>query len=275
MRTTARQKGRSSKAGGLNTSALEIFRVLTSFISRDRTCGVTELAKELGLTKNLAFRTLSTLVDEGYLVRDASGARYELGYRVLDFRSFDAPKNDIRSLCTEYLQRMQELTGESVMLALPLGLRVVTVDGVESFGRRYSRISWGFAPPLHAGAAARVILASLTDNEIRKYLEIASPLRRFTENTIVTAEKLWEEVGKVRARGYAIGLQDLTFGSNYVSFAILDINDRPHGALTIGGPLDRFSPAVVDRTIEQMKAIVFELNQRSRLLVATPFFVSN
>ena len=44
------------------------------------------------MTKNMVHRALATLVDQGFLVRDASGTRYELGFGVpLQSPYFPAP----------------------------------------------------------------------------------------------------------------------------------------------------------------------------------------
>ena len=45
---------------------------------------MTELALRLGMNKNMVHRALTVLTEEGFLVRNADGRRYQLGHRVLE-----------------------------------------------------------------------------------------------------------------------------------------------------------------------------------------------
>jgi DNA-binding IclR family transcriptional regulator len=247
-----------------NKATVRVLQVLTKFLERTRPYGVTELANELGISKNMAFRALNTLLEEGYVVRDASGARYELGYGVLALRRGEVEELDLRALCAPYLRRIHELTGESVFLSIIVGRNHVTIDAVEAHGVKVSHNPRGLPVPLHASPASRVLLAFLHDDEIAEYIRVAAPLKRFTPTTIVEPDKLWDEVRLVRGRGYALGYGDHYTGATYVSFAVLDGSGRPHAAITVGGPLDRLTDARVQEVLPRILAIVGELNQRIR-----------
>ena len=95
------------------------------------TWGVTELSRELKCSKNSAFQALDTLLKEGYLVRSSSGPRYQLAHKVLNFGS-TAESTDVRSLCHPTMQRIHELTSESVFLAI---LVYLCLTGAQLDGR--------------------------------------------------------------------------------------------------------------------------------------------
>lgn len=258
--------GGNGRDGAPNKSAARILRVLESFASDERrTLGVSELSASLRMTKNMVFRALVTLADEGFVVRDERG-RYALGYRVLDLCSTDLEIPDIRQLCAPFLRRIHELTGESVMLSIAVGHNSVVVDGIEGRGPLLSRVTHGRPIPLHAGPGSRALLAFRSDDQIRCYIETRSPLTRVTPTTIVDPDALWDEIHLVRGRGYALGYRDNLSGVTGVAFPVFDANDEVQGAVSVGGPEDQFDDAKLASFIPGIAEIVAQLNQRSRLL---------
>lgn len=250
----------------LNKASARILRVLLAFAEgKQKTLGISELSGTLAMTKNMVFRALTTLAQEGLVVRDPRG-RYSLGYQVFDLCSPGLEIPDIRSLCAPFLQRIHELTGETVMLSIAVGHNSVVVDGVEGRGPLLSRVTHGRPIPLHAGPGSRALLAFRPDEDIQRYFALQSPLTRVTPTTIVEPEALWTEVRLVRKRGYALGYRDNLSGVTGVAFPVFDANGQVQGAVSVGGPEDQFDDATLASFIPGIAEIVAELNQRSRLL---------
>lgn len=274
---TAARAGRASRSkqptSRSNKATVRVLGVLSRFIGRRSSWGVTELAEDLGLSKNMAYRALSTLLEQGYVVRDASGARYELGYRVLDLNAGQVQELDVRALCGPAMRQLHELTGESVFLSIIVGRNHITIDSVEAHGMKVSHNPRGLPVPLHASPASRVLLSFLHEDEIAEYIRVASPLRKFTERTITEPNKLWDEVRLVRRQRYAKGYGDHYTAGTYIAFPVLDGNERPHAAITVGGPIGRFSQARVDELLPAMLRIMEQLNLRSRLYPATSMVI--
>jgi DNA-binding IclR family transcriptional regulator len=257
---------RRPNQGQVNKATIRFLEVLAAYIHRSGPFGVTELSQELKISKNMAFRALNTLLEEGFVLKDASGSRYELGFGVLALQSLESDGQfDIRTLCAPFLQRMHRITGESVFLSVIVGRNHVTIDSVEPQGVRVSHSPRGLLVPLHASPASRTLLSFLGDEEIAEYIRVASPMKRFTPTTITDPERLWEEVRLVRSQGFARGYRDHYAHATYVSFPVLDTTGRPHAAFTIGGPPDRFTDADVDRLLPQMFAVMRDLNIQSAL----------
>src|SRR4029079_9137561 len=121
-----------------NQAAQRVLAVLSSFVGSDAACGVSELSRALGMTKNMVHRALTTLTAQGYLARDASGQRYQLGHRVLELAGADIDEFDIRTLCRPTTEELHRLSGESVFLSIIVGRSRVNVDWIEGRGRRVS-----------------------------------------------------------------------------------------------------------------------------------------
>jgi DNA-binding IclR family transcriptional regulator len=65
----------------VNKATVYILRVLSAFAADIPSFGVTALSKQLGMTKSMVHRALTTLLDQGYIVRDSTGSAYQLGLR--------------------------------------------------------------------------------------------------------------------------------------------------------------------------------------------------
>jgi DNA-binding IclR family transcriptional regulator len=255
-----------SFAGALNKSSARILRVLLSFAGEGRKShGISELSRNLGMTKNMVFRALNTLAEEGLVVRNTRG-RYALGYRVFDLCPPALEIPDIRRLCLPFLSRIHELTGETVMLSIAVGPSSVVVEGIEGRGPLLSRVMHGRPIPLHAGPGSRALLAFRSDEEIARYIATHSPLRTVTPTTITDPDALWREVRLVRERGYALGYRDNLSGVTGVALPVFDANGQIQGAVSVGGPEDQFDDATLASFIPGNANIVAAINQRSRLL---------
>ena len=112
-----------------NQAAQRVLAVLSSFAAAEAPLGVTELARELGMSKNMVHRALSTLVETGWLTRDASGERYQIGFAALLLAGGE-PQFALVPLARPYVRRLHAFTGESVFLSVIVGDNRVTIDEI-------------------------------------------------------------------------------------------------------------------------------------------------
>jgi DNA-binding IclR family transcriptional regulator len=256
-----------------NLATIRVLTVLARFIGAQRSMGVTELAESLGMTKNMVHRALMTLVEAGYLVRDESGARYEIGAGVLQLRDSQTGEPDLRAICRPFMQRLQVLSGESVFLSIIVGRNRVNVDSIEAAGRRVTYSMRGRAVPLHITDTSRIMLAHLTDEEVDEYIRVASPLSQYKDTALRTPKQLWTALRALREQGFGLSHGEFKMGATYVAFPILDGSGRPHGAMTVGGPEERFTFAHAKRLLAEMQQAMAELHERTRLFPANPVFL--
>lgn len=248
-------------AGGereLNKATVRVLQVLSSFASDVEGYGVTELALELGMTKNMTYRALTTLVEQGYVMRERDGSRYQLGYRVLELQSPLKVEPDFRALAAPYVRRLHALTGESTGLVVRAGDHCVLIDGIETRKHGVWRVRIGALFPLHGPATGRVLLASDPDQAIDDYLVRQKPPE---------APALRAQIEDIRRQGFARVARATPPQMVSVAFPVWDIDGRPHGAISVGGPRERFEMQLADQ-MPEIEEIVAELNRRSRLFPA-------
>lgn len=252
-----------------NKATVRVLAVLTRLAAGAESYGVTELSNELGMTKNMVFRALNTLARHGYVVRDPSGTRYQLGPGVLRLAGAGLPDLNLPEQAAPFMRRMRELTGETVTLAVPWERSAVTVMGVRGLGVIARRIPLGRIMPLHISPASRAILAGFPDSAIARYIE--QPLESFSAKTLSKPEQIWREVEAVRARGYATVFGDHWRGGNGVAFPLPGSAEFPHGSVTVAGPAERLTDESLASMIDDLRAIVEQLSGITRLFPSEYF----
>ncbi|MBT9385743.1 IclR family transcriptional regulator [Pseudooceanicola sp. CBS1P-1] len=223
--------------------------------------GVSELSRDLGLSKSNAFRLLQTLRVMGY-VRHRPDKRYEatlkswrIGRRVvegLNLRSFAAPA----------MQMLSRETGEAVTLAVAEGLTMTCLDKIESRQPIRSWIPVGAAAPIHAVATGKAILA--TDWPTYRGL-LDGQLSRHTERTLTTPEALEADIARTITSGYAIDRGEFRSRVHGYAAAIRLPQGEALGAIGLSLPdlnlppdADAHFGALVCRAAAEVTALVAE-----------------
>ncbi len=240
-------------------------QLLSAFLTAPHEFGVSELSRMLGQTKNQTFRLLQTLVDEGLVIFDLVSKRYRLGYRVVELGVVAHGKLPLVAAAAPVLDRLAEESGETINLAtLADEVTVIVLDKRESERplQIHARIGGRF--PLHAGAISKLMLAYSSAAFVEEFLERASPLERFTENTIVESGLLRAEVQAIRAAGYAISDEDLDLGAASVAAPIRNGTGEVIAGVSIAAPKARFGPAERDRNIRTVVAAAEEISRKLR-----------
>jgi len=259
-----------------NQATQRVLSVLAAFAGHAESRGVSEIARELKMNKNMAYRALATLAAEGYLMRDASGERYQLGPRLFAYAAGAANKTDIVALSRPVLEQLHHLTGESVYVSIIVGRSRVTVDDIQAQGARVLRSQRGSPVPLHCTKMSRVLLAHLPDAEIAEYLAAAAPLprpNRFPDPPSETAQGVWEDVRSIRSVPYVLWRNPHHVSAAYAIFPIRDGAGRAHAIVTVGGPRERFDLRQIEDALPRMRAILEPLEREARLFPAPPFLV--
>ena len=215
--------------------AISILQVL----ARHGSAGVTEIAGELDVHKSTVSRLLSTLEARGLVEQNSHRGRFRLGYGVVQLAAGAAKKHDLSVISRPVCDDLAEVVGETVNVAVRDGESVVSIDQVIG-SAAVTTVNWiGQRTPLHATSAGKVFLASLSPQELKRYL--AKGLARYTERTIVDSKLLVEELDNVRVNGYAHTYEEHEIGLAAVGAPIRGQDGQVIAAITISGPTFRIN----------------------------------
>ncbi|MEM9060975.1 MAG: IclR family transcriptional regulator [Pseudomonadota bacterium] len=228
----SKTKPGASKPVRIDTTLQKGLQVLEALTRAEGGKGVTELSRELDLTKSNTFRLLQTLTALGY-VRSSESKLYSPTLKVWQIAQSVIGNLDLPAIAGPHMRMLSQETNETIYLAVPDGLSVVYIDKIESTKPIRTWNPIGGSAPLHCVGTGKAILAA---DYGRLRPQIADHLTGFTERTLTTLKQLDEDMIATQKRGYAIDTgefreQVYSFGS-----AILLPNGRVIGALGVSVP---------------------------------------
>lgn len=213
--------------------------------------GVTELARRLGLHKSTASRLLATLEKRGLVEQDEETGKYRLGLVVIRLAERAERTLDLRAIAMMELERLARATHETTGIGVIDGDQLLTV--AQADGPSLVAVAdWtGRCVPIHSVAAGKVLLASLPEREVLRF--VRRGLTRFTEHTITELEPLLEELARVRRRGYATAFGEFDAGLNGVAAPVHDARGSVVAAVDVWGPAFRVTPRRVPELVQQVR----------------------
>ena len=177
-------------------------------------------------------------------MRDATGQRYQLGFRVLELQNFSSPEPNFRALCAPAMRQIHEMTGETVSLTVRALDYSVFIDGIETRKPGVWRLQIGALRPLHANSTGHVFLAFADDAAVAAYIARHEHDAAPTPDEAVNAARLWQDIADIRTRGYATSMRAGVVPMAALAFPIWDAEHKLHGVISVGGPRERFEPQI-------------------------------
>ena len=159
---------------------------------------------------------------------------------------------DERQAALPVMERIHELTGETVFLCVRRGDEAVCIERIDGQRVQSLALRLGGSLPLHAGAAPRVLLAWEPRSEWEAFFERHSPLEQYTDRTPLTREQLFAELEQTVERGYAVSDEDVTPGISSLGAPVFDYTGRIRAAISIGGTRQLLLEDMHDESIRML-----------------------
>ncbi len=198
--------------------------ILSAFRPGRTLLGVSDLGREVGLSRSTAHRYVATLAALGYLEQDPSSRKYRLGSRVLDLGFSAINSMELREIAAPHLQELSDATGYTVNMAILDEQDIVYVERCRSSRKGQREIDLnlhvGSRLPAYCTSLGKVLLAFLPADEQAAALETIDFARR-GPNTLTSRTALREELERVRQAGFATNNEELAYGLRSISAPIL------------------------------------------------------
>jgi IclR family pca regulon transcriptional regulator len=189
--------------------------ILSAFRSGRPLLGVSDLSREVGLSRSTTHRYIATLAGLGYLQQDGPTRKYRLGPRVLDLGFSAINSMDLRELAAPHLQALSDETGHTVNMAVLDRADIVYIERCRTSQRGQRDIDLnlhiGSRLPAYCTSMGKVLLAHLEPAEQRAVLKQVRFARR-GPNTLTEKEELLKELARVRTAGLAVNNEELAYG---------------------------------------------------------------
>ncbi len=242
-------------------SAVHAIEVLEFLAGRqDEPARMREIADATGIPRSSLYALLRTLTERGWVRRDPTGTLYGVGLRALMAGMSYLDSDPALRMVKPWLERLNEELGETVHVGRLDGADIVYLATKESsqYLRVINRV--GRRLPASTTSLGKALLAAQPAAELDEHLR--HPLPRITEHTITDREALESDLDAIRARGYAIDLEENTTGLKCFGFALHYTNPAVD-AISCSVPLARLTPEREKTIVEVMAATVAEIERQA------------
>ncbi|HEX4197355.1 MAG TPA: IclR family transcriptional regulator [Caulobacteraceae bacterium] len=222
---TGLDEERDTAAAGLLSVDL-VLDLIERLAAWPRPRGVTDIARDLGISKARAHRHLRALVARGYARQDPETDRYEIGVKPLILGEAVRERFGPLGAMRPEMTRLREATDHAVTASSLVDGAVMVLEVLQ--GR--TLIEFGIRPgsrlELDSSAHGLVALA-FGPPELLETVLARTPR--------IEHESLAAEVDKVRFQGWATAADRVLAGVNALAAPVFDHGDTLRGALAIVG----------------------------------------
>jgi len=214
-------------------------QVLVHVLETEEPPTVGGLSTRLGLPKSTASRLVGALERQGLIRRDGGGGQLVPGAVLQRYARRETGDAELVERASEALDRLAQASGETINVGVP------SLGAVELLDQRDSRHflgspNWvGRRVPAHGSALGKVFYAYGA-------LPVPTgPLEPLAPQTVPTAEELG--LDEVRAKGYAIAVEELEPGLWAVAAPVRDASGAVVASLSVSGPTVRLRRGLLHR----------------------------
>ena len=228
-------------------------RVLMLFTLDRPEWGVTEVAREMEMSKSTVHRILRVFERHGFVARNGDTRRFRLGLAGIELGWRAQEGLELRRVALPVMEQVSARSGETVLLQVvaPEGDRIVCVERVEQRRGLQLILDVGSTAPLYAGCASKVLLAYLGDDAIEEVLR--GDLRPLASGTTTDPAQIRAQLAEIRRNGVAVSFEETDEGVAGVSAPVHDARDRVIAGLTISGPLTRVNHSSIAHYAEMAR----------------------
>lgn len=224
----------------MNNTLIKGLAIIELLAHSERPLGLTDIANRLQLAKSNVHRLLQALSEARYVVRDDATGRYSGAIKLWELGSAVLSKLDLRTYAQGVMNELLEQARETVHLSVLDDDEVVYVHKLDSPNpvRAYTQI--GGRAKAHCVATGKVLLAF---QPMPVQERLSRQLLAVTSKTIAEPEAFMQEMGRVRAQGYALNKGEWNESVYGIAAPVRDASGQVIAAIGLSGPKERFKPA--------------------------------
>jgi len=219
--------------------------MILDLLAKERILSLTEISRRLGLTLSTTHRLLKTLLRWRYVYQGPRSRHYRIGLRAYEVGSVYLEGGRISDTARSLMRSLMEQLQETVCLAILDGTQAVFIQQTEGPRQVGMYVRAGTRVPLHATAAGKVLVA-WHETESLSALFDGLPWTKHTEHTIDGFDAFREELGVVRARGYALESEEYEGGVFSAAVPIRNRYGDVGASLSVLAPTNRIFPEAED-----------------------------
>ena len=233
-------------ASGAGLASVDlVLDLMERLAASPRPRGVSDLARDLGISKARAHRHLRALVQRGYVRQDPESGRYEIGVRLLSLGESVRERFGVLEAMRPEMARLREATGQAVTASALVEGAVTVLEMLP--GR--TLIEFGVRP------GAQLDLTSSAQGLVALAFGPSALMERADPG-------LSREVEAVRRQGWATAADKVLVGVNALAAPVFDHRGELRGALAIVGSSQLIAAVPTDDQIAEVTRAADEASRR-------------
>ena len=218
--------------------AVENMLTLVEFLSNEsEPFTISALAKQLGISKNMVFRIVKCLEEQGYLESDGDAGRYQLGNGFYCIGVRMAGRYQLAQRAHPHLAWLSQQTGEMTDIQVPSGDRMMVIDAVYPPSGYYFHVSVGAKLFYHCNAMGKCILAHLDKEKVNAV--IPAQLSVQTPNGLRTRAELIKQLAAIREAGLGYDREEYVSGIYCIAAPVFDVHGQVVAGVGVSGLVSR------------------------------------
>ena len=232
---------------GLIIKAFAIIKLL----STKREMSLKDIGLQTNISSTMVYKCIQTLCDLGYAYQNKTTQHYGLTLRLAGICSNILTHYEITQLAIPIMQTLGDDIKETIHLSVRDNTECVYVHKIDSphVLRLYSQV--GKIAPLYCTGLGKVLLA-YEDQKIIDTVIQSIQYNKFTEHTILSAEKFQEHLVMVKNQGYAEDIEEHEFHIRCVAVPIFDYNNHVCAAISVSIPVARWTPEIKNLHLQKL-----------------------
>ncbi|KIL35746.1 IclR family transcriptional regulator [Cohnella kolymensis] len=251
----------------LLSSLQNALQILRSYTLDNPLQGITDISNNLGLGKSTVHRLVTTLAEEGFLIKDKETQKYRLGYSVLALSGVVTSNLDIYNESLPVVRNLVNKVDETAHIGVLDDGHIIYLLKVECNHLVRFLTHVGRRNPLHCTSSGKVMLAHQTPEYINDYIE--NGLKGYTKSTITNPRLLNKTLEEIREKGYATSYEELLEGVHSVAAPIRDYTGKVISSITTVGPKQRITlskiPFFAKNVMEAANEISMKMGYMKRM----------
>jgi DNA-binding IclR family transcriptional regulator len=216
----------------------ETMIAIIEYLTGVESASLSAIADEVEMAKSSVYKHLTTLRQHRFVVK--SNGQYSLGLRFLEIGQIARERQTMYTITQPKVERLAEATEEGALCIIEeneVGVFLCMADSELAV----QHDAWiGKAMHLHYLSAGLAMMAYMPDEKVTSIIDKYG-LPPKTEQTITDTEALFEAFEGIRQRKIYVDHEESVEGLSTVSAPVLDDSGYPVAALTVAGPIQRFT----------------------------------
>ena len=227
------------------TSLARGLAVIRAFTQQRRHLTIAQLSHRTGIPRAAVRRCLYTLAKLGYVVADEARG-YSLRPGILALGHAYLSSTPLATMVQPLLDHISDALHESSSMAVLESDEILYIARSTTTTRLMSiDLGLGSRLPAYCSSMGRVLLASLSGQELDAYLSRVK-LTRLTNRTIVSTPELKRALDQVRRDGFSVVDQELEIGLRSIAVPVTDPSGKVVASINVGTQSARVSVAEME-----------------------------